>query len=63
MSTLTITIETGDSDAMVTEGEFEVATVLRALADKVQGRTIEPGDSLPVRDTNGARVGAVVWAD
>lgn len=63
MSTLTITLNTGDSDAMATFGSMEVHDVLLSLARKVESHLIEPGTDLPVRDANGARVGTIVWTE
>ena len=60
MSTLTITINTTDGAAMTDDGEFEVAEVLRRLADRYlhirDGLVAGEGPAIEVPDTALAQV-------
>jgi len=49
-----------DNDAF-TDPTREVARILRALADRLEGAS--PGEDYPLRDINGNKVGQAVFKD
>jgi hypothetical protein len=64
VATLTITLNTSDGAAMADGGDgAEVEAILVRLAHKAGCGALAPGDDRPVYDTNGGRVGTVVWRD